>query len=338
MKILEKSKTFLSSIKELRERSATIKKGEKSQFYFTVIYKDQKLFIGLVKSTVKSYDLIDDLTIDVEQVVVDKQYVRDTESLAKILYDLINLLTIENNLQDDLDIPIILLLDSVNFSIMQYTNKSNFSGLTSVKDSLLKNNKNDIYNLSPYIESDTVFDIFAYEGINNDKMNIQFTSKKHISSWVDTLRKIEKKIAFIGSSNIPILLELMKIEEQEFFLFDVGTSKSKIFYIDKQKSITEYPFPYGYQQFIREGSIDGERLIKQITTRIKDDLLSEKNGNELIYISGLTNSEDPKLNSKRYKWLATLFKKELTRCKKNAKISMPEVNFRIISILTKELL
>lgn len=338
MKNIEKIKTFLSSIRKPREGTVVVRKGESTQFYFTVMFKDQKLFIGLVKSSAKSYELIEDLTVDVDQHVVDKQYVRDTEMLSKILYDLINLISIENKLQDDIDAPIILLLDALNFSIVQLANKNTFNGLTTIRESLLKNSKSDIYDMSPFIESDTVFDIFAYEGINSEKINLQFTSKKYINSWADTLRKSGKRVAFLGSYNIPILLELMRIEKKEFLLFDIGTSKSKVFHVDNLRNITEYPFPYGYQQFIREGSIDEVKLIKQITSRIQSDRLSGKIVNELIYISGLTNFEDTRMNSRQYKLLSTLLKKELARCKKNDKISMPEVNFRIISLLTRELL
>ena len=78
--------------------------------------------------------------------------------------ELTNLLSIENNIKEDLDIPIILLLDSINFSIMQFDNKNTFNGLTTIRESLVENHKEEVFRLSPFIESDTLLDIFAYEG------------------------------------------------------------------------------------------------------------------------------------------------------------------------------
>ena len=130
--------------------------------------------------------------------------------------ELTNLLSIENNIKEDLDIPIILLLDSINFSIMQFDNKNTFNGLTTIRESLVENHKEEVFRLSPFIESDTLLDIFAYEGIDRNKINIQFTSKMYITSWIDTLRKVNKKVAYIGSCNIPILLDLMRNEKKGF--------------------------------------------------------------------------------------------------------------------------
>ena len=337
MKYIDNFKDYLSSLSASRIKNNGKRNNKKVQFYFTVIFKDQQLFIGLVKSSSNSQDLIDDLVLDVDQLVVDRQFVRDTARLSKMLEDLINLLSIENNLKNDIDVPVILLLDSVNFSIMQLTIKNTFRGLTTIRDSLLENSKDEVYSMSPFIETDTVFDILSYEGIKDDKVNIQFTSKKYINSWVETLRKIGRKVAYIGSCNIPILLKLMNIEKKGFLLFEIGQSKSKIFDIDSNKNVLEYPFPYGYQQFVRDGNVDGERLIKQVNSRVESEFLSERDNREVIYVSGLTKLENLNANGKRYKCITGLLKKELARCKKNDKISMSRTNFRTICFLAEDL-
>ena len=104
----------------------------------------------------------------------------------------------------------------------------------------------------------------------------------YITSWIDTLRKVNKKVAYIGSCNIPILLDLMRNEKKGFLLFDVGKSKSKIFVVDNQQNVLEYPFPYGFQQFMREGVLDETRLIKQFTSRLNSDFVSEGNNKDVI--------------------------------------------------------
>lgn len=337
MKYIDKFKNHFSLLSTSRIQRTGKGNNKKVQFYFTVIFKDQQLFIGLVKSSSNSQDLIDDLVLDVDQLVVDRQFVRDTARLSKMLEDLINLLSIENNLKNDMDVPVMLLLDSVNFSIMQLTIKNTFRGLTTIRNSLLENSKDEVYSMSPFIETDTVFDILSYEGIKDDKVNIQFTSKKYINSWVETLRKTGKKVAYIGSCNIPILLKLMNIEKKGFLLFDIGQSKSKIFDVDNNKNVFEYPFPYGYQQFVRNGNVDGERLIKQFNSRVESEFLSERDDREVIYVSGLTKLENLNANGKRYKCITGLLKKELARCKKNDKISMSRTNFRTICLLTEDL-
>ena len=173
---------------------------------------------------------------------------------------------------------------------MQLDNKNTFNGLTTIRESLIENHKEDVFRLSPFIESDTLFDIFAYEGINNEKINIQYTSKRYITSWVETLRKINKKVAYIGSCNIPILLDLMSKEKKGFLLFDIGKSKSKIFVVDNQQNILEHPFPYGFQQFMREGVVDETRLIKQFTSRLNSDFIG--GNNTMLLIVGITNKYD----------------------------------------------
>ena len=336
--MIKNIKTILAKLKKAKTVKTNGRRREQIQFYFIVIYKDQKLSIGLIGSSNRSHDLVDDLIIDIKQLIVDKQYVRDTEKLSNMIEELTNLLSIENNIREDSDIPVILLLDSVNFSIMQLDNKNTFNGLTTIRESLIENHKEDVFRLSPFIESDTLFDIFAYEGINNEKINIQYTSKRYITSWIETLRKINKKVAYIGSCNIPILLDLMSKEKKGFLLFDIGKSKSKIFVVDNQQNILEHPFPYGFQQFMREGVVDETRLIKQFTSRLNSDFTSGGNNYDVVYVAGITKINTTNLNGKQYKCLTTIHKKELARCKKNDKITMTEENFRTICILTKELL
>ena len=152
------------------------------------------------------------------------------------------------------------------------------------------------------------------------------------------MRKVNKKVAYIGSCNIPILLDLMRNEKKGFLLFDVGKSKSKIFVVDNQQNVLEYPFPYGFQQFMREGVLDETRLIKQFTSRLNSDFVSEGNNKDVIYVAGINKMNTTSLNGKQYKCLTTLHKRELARCKRNDKITMTEESFRTICILTKELL
>ena len=101
MKYIDNFKDYLSALSASRIKNNGKGNNKKVQFYFTVIFKDQQLFIGLVKSTSNSQDLIDDLVLDVDQLVVDRQFVRDTARLSKMLEDLINLLSIENNLKNN---------------------------------------------------------------------------------------------------------------------------------------------------------------------------------------------------------------------------------------------
>ena len=60
-------------------------------------FQNQKLSISLVGSSKKSYELIDDLIIDINQLVVDRQY--GTRKLSNMIDELTNLLSIENNIK-----------------------------------------------------------------------------------------------------------------------------------------------------------------------------------------------------------------------------------------------
>ena len=124
---------------------------------------------------------------------------------------------------------------------------------------------------------------------------------------------------------------------QNFSLSNFDQLFQKIFDIDSNKNVLEYPFPYGYQQFVRDGNVDGERLIKQVNSRVESEFLSERDNREVIYVSGLTKLENLNANGKRYKCITGLLKKELARCKKNDKISMSRTNFRTICFLTEDL-
>ena len=90
--MIKNIKTILAKLKKAKSVKTNGPRREQIQFYFIVIFKDQKLSISLISSSNRSHDLVDDLIIDIKQLVVDKQYVRDTEKLSNIIDELTNLL------------------------------------------------------------------------------------------------------------------------------------------------------------------------------------------------------------------------------------------------------
>ena len=310
----------------------------KKQYYTGVIFKDQLLSVGLIQRGDKSWKLIDNITVEIKQLVVDSQNVRDTKALSKTIKELSDLLVFENGKENEGEIPIILLLDSAKFNFAQLRYESEVTGLTTIKESILSKHKSDIYDKSPYIENDTVFDIFSYNEFKNSIINLQFGSKKYVKSWVETIRDIEKKIAYIGSCNLPHLLTLLQAEKGIFMFYEIGKFKSKIYKVDEYQNIEEYPFPYGYQQFKQGEVVDSRKLLDQIDSRVKAENICRGRNDITTYFAGIPSLKSKDATKNKRTPITGLFKKELEYYGKSDNETFTEEMFKSLFITMEAVL
>ena len=268
-------------------------RGMHSQTFLVIIYRDQELYIYLVRDTTKSLAILNFIKLRVASLVIGTDQVLRINELAETISDVIEVFIHESNAGRSInELPTIVMLEPSKFDI-GYVNLDATTYSEAVED-LDDKTMYDIFAKSPYIQDDTLYEPFTVSNDFGDggKLNIMYSSKRFLTSWANVVEEIGLKMAYIGSSSSPILLDIAEKYNNPYILLDMQRLSSKIYCINGSKEpIIELKFPYGYMQFISsENSVSCERLRVRLFATIKQSNVPSVFKTAKVILTGLPSS------------------------------------------------
>ena len=285
-----------------KENMAT--NNDQSQLFIAIAFRDQSLYIYLVSDSTRQFTVIDFMELKIPSLVIGQDQVLRTEELAETISDAVEVFSHEYNARRSLDdIPALILLEPCKFDIGCVNLSEKLTNYSEAKKQINDKAKYEVFAQSPFIQDDTAYEPFTISNnIDNiTKLNIMYTSERFLRSWSNVVEAVGLKMAYIGSSSSPLLLNLAEANNQPCIMIDVQRLASRIYCINgKVDPIIELKFPYGYMQFMSEGNIYSfERMRARLQTTIKQSDIPSHFQGAKVYISGLPDSIEPtKLEAK----------------------------------------
>ena len=150
------------------------KKGDNSQTFVVIIYRDQDLYIYLVRDSAKSFNILNFIKLKIASLVVGQDQVLRVNELAEMISDAIEVFTHESNIGISIDeLPTIIMLEPNKFEI-GYISLDGTLTYSEIVEELNDNAIYEIFAKSPYIQNDTSYETFTVaDSLDNDnKVNI----------------------------------------------------------------------------------------------------------------------------------------------------------------------
>ena len=236
----------------------TVKKNDKfTQKIGIIFYGDHNLtFVSLIINLKNKIDIIGVTEIPIPGKVIGDYQVEDTNELANIALDSINLLELN-------DSPLLVVLSTSFFNIHTF-NASDLKQI-SLSDSKIQSK-------SPYLPSNTLVDFLRMSDkqISNSLIRTIYSKKDLIKSWTDTLQIIDRPIIGLIPAATHIFDAIsLKTNEEKIVLIDIESTTTNLLIGSKLADLTSHKLPYGYSLYLNS---DLKTANKDYFSRLKNSV------------------------------------------------------------------
>jgi len=263
----------------LKDNINFLRKKNKNKFlkdfnFLSIYYSDNNLMISRNIETKKGIKIEKDISIKIPGDIIDGDKVLNFESLVKIIQDIISV--IGNN-----QIPLFLILSSKSYKCKTFSKK---------ELSLSKNINTKLISMSPFVEDNTTLRIKDEANIDSQEfINVVFSKKDIIQSWVKVLSKLENPKIGISNGYLELTESLLKLDSEfdSFIIADVDSLNTTLFFKNKNSYLSSSILPFGSDLYNSESDEIRiqyfNRLQNSIENFLKENNLSK---NIKIYICG----------------------------------------------------
>jgi len=265
----------------------SVKKNDKyNQKIGIMYYSDHNLtFVSLIINLKNKINITGVTEIPIPGKVIGDYKVEDTNELANIVLDSINLLELN-------DSPLLLVLSTSFFNIHTF-NASDLKQI-SLSDSKIQSK-------SPYLPSNTLVDFLRMsdEKISNSLIRTIYSKKDLIKSWTDTLQIIDLPIIGLIPAATHIFDAIsLKTNEEKIVLIDIESTTTNLLIGSKLADLTSHKLPFGFSLYLTS---DLKTANKDYFSRLKNsvNLIFSESNNKVptnTYVMG--NGLDKLVNNK----------------------------------------
>ncbi|MDC3165215.1 pilus assembly protein PilM, partial [Prochlorococcus sp. AH-716-F10] len=185
--------------------------------------------------------------------VIGDSMVEDTNELANIILDSINLLDLSTS-------PLLVILSSSYFTI--HTFASSDLKQISLNDTKVKSK-------SPFLPGNTLVDFckVSYDKVNSDDyVRTIYANKELINSWTSTLEIIDLPIIGLVPASAHIFEEISnKVKDELIILVDIESNLTTLLIGNRSAKLTSHKLPFGSSLYI---SNDSKKSLKNYFERV----------------------------------------------------------------------
>ena len=279
-KFYKNTETKINTLsKLLKDKIDSFRKINKNKFskdfnFISIYYAENNLMISRNIETKKGIKIEKDISINIPGDIIDGDKVLNFESLVKIIQDIISV--IGNN-----QLPLFLILSSKFYKCKTFSKK---------ELAVSKNINAKLILMSPFVEENTTLRIKDESNIDSqESINVVFSRKDIIQSWVKVLSKLENPKIGISNGYLELTESYLKIdsESDSFIIADVDALSTTLFFKNKNSYLSSSILPFGSELYNSESDEIRiqyfNRLQNSIENYIKENKLIE---NIKIYICG----------------------------------------------------
>ncbi len=243
-----------------------------------LFYVDHKLIIASLDINLRNQIKINSLTeIPIPGNVIGDSLVEDTNELANIALDSINLLDLSTS-------PLLVILSSSYFTIHSFASSD-------LKQISLNDNK--VQSKSPFLSANTIVDFCKYSNdnsLNSDEyVRTVYANKELINSWTNTLEIIDLPIIGLVPASPHIFDAISNnLKEELSILIDIESNVTNLLIGTHSAKLTSHKLPFGSSLYISNDSKKSlnnyfERVINSINLLLEESDYSLPNN---IYVMG----------------------------------------------------
>ena len=275
LEILDKLKSHnILNLKSIKEEK--ISKNKFDQKIGVIFYGDHNLIFLSLLINLNNKVTIDGVTeIPIPGNVIGDSIVEDTNELANIALDSINLLELNTS-------PLLVVLSSSFFNI--HTFKA--SDLKQISQS-----DNKVQSKSPYLPVNTVVDFLRMSDpkISDSLIRTIYSNKDFINGWTNTLEIINLPVIGLVPAAPSIFDSITEIIiEENTILIDIESSSTTVLIGSKLADLSSHKLPFGSSLYISNNSQETsinyfDRVLKSILLIMNDE---EKQLPSNIFVMG----------------------------------------------------
>ena len=251
-KIFDQVKNY--KLLDKKSNDNAIKQRDKyNQKIGIIFYCDHKLvFVSLIINIKNQINILGLTEIPIPGNVIGDFIVEDTNELANVALDSVNLLGLN-------DSPLLVILSSSFFKIHTFP-------ASDLKQISLTDNK--VKSKSPYLADNTIVDFqrMSDSKISSSPIRTIYSKKDLIKSWTDTLQIIDLPIIGLVPAGPHVFDAITtKIVEKITVLIDIEATSTTLLVGGKLDHLTSHKLPFGYSLYI---SADLKKSSKSFFDRI----------------------------------------------------------------------
>tara|TARA_Y100001933_G_scaffold77959_1_gene79165 strand:- start:3183 stop:4556 length:1374 start_codon:yes stop_codon:yes gene_type:complete len=259
--VLFKNFKFLKNKSQIKKYSRNEKFNQKIGIVF---YSDHSLILSsLIMDLDNNIEYTGLTEIPIPANIIGDYLVEDTNELANILLDGINLL-------DLVDSPLLVILSSSFFNIHTFSS-------TDLKQISPRDSK--VQSKSPYLPANTLIDFLRinFSNSSNGFIRTTYSQKDLIDSWTNTLEIVDNPL--IGLiPHAPNVFDYLstKIIDKKNILIDIESSSTTVLIGGKLDKLFSYKLPFGSSLYISDDQeLSSKNYFERVINSIKI-ILDEK--------------------------------------------------------------
>ncbi len=286
-KILDKVKKFnILNLKSIKKEKITQKKFD--QKIGVIFYGDHNLiFLSLIINLNNKLKIDGVTEIPIPGNVIGDSNVEDTNELANIALDSINLLELNTS-------PLLVVLSSSFFNI--HTFKA--SDLKQISQS-----DNKVQSKSPYLPVNTVVDFLRMSDrkVSDSLIRTIYSNKDFINGWTNTLEIINLPVIGLVPASPSIFDSITeKIIEDDTILIDIESTSTTVLIGSKLANLSSHKLPFGSSLYVSNNSQESsknyfDRVLNSILL-IMNDKEKQLPSNIFVMGSGLDKLINKNMN------------------------------------------
>ena len=241
-----------------------IKKNDKyNQKIGIIFYGDHNLtFVSMIINLKNKINILGVTEIPIPGNVIGDYLVEDTNELANVALDSINLLNLNNS-------PLLVILSSSFFTIHTFS-------ASDLKQISLTDSK--VQSKSPYLPANTLVDFLRMTDskISSSTVRTIYSKKDLIESWTDTLQIIDLPVIGLIPA-APHIFDAItsKIIEKTTVLIDIEATSTTLLVGAKLDHLNSYKLPFGYSLYISENLNESsknyfERIVNSVSLILEE--------------------------------------------------------------------
>ena len=241
-----------------------IKKNDKyNQKIGIIFYGDHNLtFVSMIINLKNKINILGVTEIPIPGNVIGDYLVEDTNELANVALDSINLLNLNNS-------PLLVILSSSFFTIHTFS-------ASDLKQISLTDSK--VQSKSPYLPANTLVDFLRMTDskISSSPVRTIYSKKDLIESWTDTLQIIDLPVIGLIPA-APHIFDAItsKIIEKTTVLIDIEATSTTLLVGAKLDHLNSYKLPFGYSLYISENLNESsknyfERIVNSVSLILEE--------------------------------------------------------------------
>ena len=263
-KILDKVKKFnILNLKSIKKEKITQKKFD--QKIGVIFYGDHNLiFLSLIINLNNKLKIDGVTEIPIPGNVIGDSNVEDTNELANIALDSINLLELNTS-------PLLVVLSSSFFNI--HTFKASDLKQISQSDSKVQSK-------SPYLPVNTVVDFLRMSDrkVSDSLIRTIYSNKDFINGWTNTLEIINLPVIGLVPASPSIFDSITeKIIEDDTILIDIESTSTTVLIGSKLANLSSHKLPFGSSLYVSNNSQESS---KNYFNRVLNSILLIMNDKE----------------------------------------------------------